>query len=200
MPRPPPLPLAPALPPFGPLPARSRARSRSALPSLSLADEPAPPASHSLSRAPSRWQTGPTSQPLCRLPRVRRTAVPSIVVPSIAVPSPIPSPHRRVRHRPSSPLDRVLAQYRPRREVSSSPLCDINAGAVHLTGARRAPPLPSPRAPIKRSPRAPPSPHRPQPPPSSPRPSSIREAPPSSPSPVSPSPSSPSLSVGPASD
>jgi hypothetical protein len=189
MPRPPPLPLAPALPPFGPLPARSRACSRSPLPSLSLADEPAPPASHSLSRAPSRWQTGPTGQPLHRLPRVRRT-----VVPSIAVPSPIPSPHRRVRHRP------VLAQYRPRREVSSSPLCDINVGAVHLTSARRAPLLPYPRAPIKRSPQAPPSLHRPQPPPSSPRPSSIHEAPPSSPSPVSPSPSSPSLFVGPASD
>jgi hypothetical protein len=40
---------------------------------------------------------------------------------------------------------------------------------VHLTSARRAPPLPSPRAPIKRSPRAPPSPHRPRPPPSTPR-------------------------------
>jgi hypothetical protein len=45
---------------------------------------------------------------------------------------------------------------------------------VHLTGVRRAPSLPSPRAPIKGSPRALPSPHRPQPPLSSPRPSSIR--------------------------
>jgi hypothetical protein len=59
---------------------------------------------------------------------------------------------------------------------------------MHLTGARRAPSLPSPRAPIKRLPRAPPSLHRPRPLPSSPRPSAIREAPPSSPSPVSPSP------------
>jgi hypothetical protein len=66
--------------------------------------------------------------------------------------------------------------------------------ALCFTGARRAPPLPFPRAPIKRSPRAPPSPQRPQPPPSSPRPSSIREAPPSSPSPVSLSLSSPSPS------
>jgi hypothetical protein len=65
-------------------------------------------------------------------------------------------------------------------------LCGINAGAVHLTGAHRAPPLSSPRAPIKRSPRAPPSPHRPRPLPSSPRPSTIRGAPPSPPSPVSP--------------
>jgi hypothetical protein len=63
--------------------------------SLSLADKPAPPASRSLSRAPSRWQTGPTGQPLRRPPRVRLAAVPSI-----AVPSPIPSPHRRVWHRP----------------------------------------------------------------------------------------------------
>jgi hypothetical protein len=53
---------------------------------------------------------------------------------------------------------------------------------VHLTGVRRAPPLPSPRAPIKGSPRALPSPHRPQPPLSSPRLSSVVEAlPPSSP-------------------
>jgi hypothetical protein len=50
----------------------------------------------------------------------------------------------------------------------------LNSGAVHLTCVRRAPPLPSPRAPIKGSPRALPSPHRPQPPLSSPRPSSIR--------------------------
>lgn len=107
-PPPPPPPLAPALLlPFGPLLARSRARSRSA-PPLSLADEPAPPASRSLSRAPSRWQTGPTGQPLRRPPRVRLTAVPSI-----AVPSPIPLPHRKIWHRPSSPLDRVLARYRP---------------------------------------------------------------------------------------
>jgi hypothetical protein len=125
---------------------------------LSLADEPAPPASRPPSRAPSRWQTGPTGQPR-RRPRVRLAAVPSI-----AVPSPIASPHRKVWHRPSSPLDRVLVGTAPRREVSSSPLCGINAGAMHLTGARRAPPLLFPQAPIKRSPQAPPSPHRPQPP------------------------------------
>jgi hypothetical protein len=99
MPRPP-SPLAPALPPYGALLACSRARIAAPLPSLSLADEPAPPASHSLSRAPSRWPTGPTGQPLCRPPRVRLTVVPSIAVPSIVVPSPIPSPHRRVWHRP----------------------------------------------------------------------------------------------------
>eukprot|EP00267_Zea_mays_P046248 XP_020398607.1 vegetative cell wall protein gp1-like [Zea mays] len=150
MPRPPSPPLAPALTPFRPIAGLlPRTRSRSALP---------------LSRAPSHWQTGPTGQPLRRPPRVRLAVVPSISVPSIVVPSPIPSPHRKVWHRPSSPLDRVLARYRPRREVSSSPLCGINAGALHPTGARRTPPLPFPRAPIKRSLRAPPSLHRPQPP------------------------------------
>jgi hypothetical protein len=111
-----------------------------------------------------------------------------------------PSPHRRPLYRhplaaqeefgtaPSSPLDQRPCPVPPRRGVSSAALCSINAGAVHLTGARRAPSLPSPRAPIKRLPRAPPSLHRPRPLPSSPRPSAIREAPPSSPSPVSPSP------------
>jgi hypothetical protein len=127
-----------------------------------------------------------------------------------------PSPHRRPLHRrplahplaapeefgtaASSPLDQRPCPVPPRRGVSSAPLCGINAGAVHLTGARRAPPLLSPRAPIKRSPRAPPSPHRPRPLPSSPRPSAIREAPPSSPSPVSSPSSSLSLSVGPTSN
>jgi hypothetical protein len=56
---------------------------------------------------------------------------------------------------------------------------------MHLTGARRAPPLPFPRAPIKRSPRAPPSPHRSQPPLSSLARAQFAEAPPSSSSPVS---------------
>jgi hypothetical protein len=135
MPRPPP-PLAPALPPYGPLPTSYRARAAAPLPSLSLTDEPAPPTSRSLSRAPSRWQTGPTGQPFHRPPRVRLAAVPSI-----AVPSPRTGEFGTA---PSSPLDRVLARYRPRREVSSSPLCGINAGAVHLTGAHRAPPCNTP--------------------------------------------------------
>jgi hypothetical protein len=62
------------------------------------------------------------------------------------------------------------------------------AGTVQLAGVRRAPPLPSPRAPIKGSPRAPSSLHRPRPFPSSPSPSTIREASSSSSSPVSPFP------------
>jgi hypothetical protein len=192
MPRPPPLLLAPAFPLSADCrPAPSRAQPlRAPPPSLSLTSRPHLPAT------PSR-----------ALPLAGRPAPPVsrfVVLPAYdALPSP-PSPSPRLTREfgtaPSLPLDRVLARYRPRREVSSSPLCGINAGAMHLTGARRAPPLPFPRAPIKRSPQTPPSPHRPQPPPSSHRPSSIREAPPSSPSPVSPSPSSPSLSVGPASD
>jgi hypothetical protein len=152
------------------------------LPSPALADTPAPPASPSRSRALSL-----TSRPA---PPVSRVVFPAYDAP--------PSPHRRHLHRcplaaqeefgtaPSSPLDQHPCPVPPRRGVSSAVLCGINAGAVHLTGARRAPPLPFPRVPIKRPPRAPPSPHRPQPLPSSPHPSIIHGAPPSSPSPVSP--------------
>jgi hypothetical protein len=107
--------------------------------------------------------------------------------PLIDVPSPSPRRTGKFGTASSPPLDRVLASTAPppRREVSSSPLCDINVGAVHPTGARRAPPLPSPRAPIKGRPGAPPSPHRPQPPPFSPRQAQFREAPPSSSPPMS---------------
>jgi hypothetical protein len=80
-----------------------------------------------LSRAHSRWQTGPTGQPLRRPPLVRLVAVTS-------VPSPIPSP-----------LDRVLARYRPRRAVSSSPLCGIKRWrcAPHWRPPSSSAPLPS---------------------------------------------------------
>jgi hypothetical protein len=76
MPRPPP-PLAPMTPPFWPISDLLLARSPLRTPSLSLADEPTPPASRSLSRAHSRWQTDPTGQPLRRPPRVRLVAVTS---------------------------------------------------------------------------------------------------------------------------
>jgi hypothetical protein len=96
---------------------------------------------------------------------------------------------------PSSPLDQRPCPVPPRRGVSSAALCGINAGAAHLTGARRAQPLPFPRAPIKRLPRAPPSPHRPRPlpfPPSPERNSQSTAVFPlsgeSSPPPLSPSP------------
>jgi hypothetical protein len=163
-------------PPLRPIPGLlPRARSRSALP-LPLADEPTPPASLSLSRAHSRWQTGPTGQPLRRPPRVRLVAVTS---------------DRRPLHR-LRPLAHPLAAQeswappRPCRLTVSLPgtapavrsrrrrCAALNAGAVHLTGAHRAPPLPSPRAPIKGSPRALPCPAPALATLPSPRPSSIR--------------------------
>jgi hypothetical protein len=193
MSRPPPLPRACAFLSLGPLAGRSRARSPARSPrSPSLTHQPHPPAP--LARALSL--TGRPAPPVSRVVFLTYDAP--------------PSPHRRPLHlrplaaqeefgtAPSSPLDQRPCPVPPRRGVSSAALCGINAGAVHLTGARRAPSLPSPRAPIKRLPQAPPSLHRPRPLPSFPRPSAIRRAPPSSPSPVSLPPSSLSLSVGPA--
>jgi hypothetical protein len=201
MPRPPPLPLAPALPPFGPIAsplARAKPPARSPH-SLSLTSQP-----HRLA-SPSRV-----------LPLAGRPAPPVSCVVFLAydaLPSPhrrplaIPSPHREVRHRPVPPLDRVLASTAPstppppRREVSSSSLCGINVGAVHLTGARRAPPLPSPRAPIKGRPGAPPSPALASFTTFLTSPSSIpRSAAVFFPSGEFSPPSSPALSVGPAND
>jgi hypothetical protein len=162
------------------LPARSRARAAAPLPlSLSLTSRPHLPAALSRALPPTGRPTPPVSRFVVLLAYDSPPSPPSS--------SPRPSPRRTGEFgtTPSSPLDRVLARYRPRREVSSSPLCGINAGVVHLTGARRALPLPFPRAPIKRSPRAPPSPHRPQPPLSSLARAQFAEAPPSSSSPVS---------------
>jgi hypothetical protein len=113
-PPPPPPPSRPRLPPFGPFPAcfsRSRSPLRAPSLSLSLADEPTPPASRSLSRAHSRWQTGPTGQPLRRPPHVRLVAVTS---------------DRRPLHRPrplAHPLaaQESLAPPRPRRLTVSLP-------------------------------------------------------------------------------
>jgi hypothetical protein len=112
MSRPPFLPRARAFPPFGPLPACSPARAQplDAL-SLSLADEPTPPASRSVSRAHSRWQSGPTGQPLRRPPRVRLVAVTS---------------DRRPLHHPhplAHPLaaQESLAPPRPHRLIASLP-------------------------------------------------------------------------------
>jgi hypothetical protein len=68
-------------------------------------------------------------------------------------PSPRPSPRRTGKFgtAPSSPMWSRPCTAPPRRAVSSSPLCN-------LTGVRPAPPLPSPRPPIKGPPRAPLSP------------------------------------------
>jgi hypothetical protein len=190
MSRPPSLPRARAFPSLGPLAGLLAREATRALPSPALADTPAP-----LARVLSL--TGRPAPPVSR-----------VVFPAYDAP---PSPHRRPLHlrplaaqeefgtAPSSPLDQRPYPVPPRRGVSSAALCRINAGAVHLTGARRAPPLPFPRAPIKRPPRAPPSPHQPRPLPSSPRPSTIHGAPLSSPAPVGP-PSARARSVGPASN
>jgi hypothetical protein len=135
-----------------------------------------------LTRDRSHWQTGPTSQSPRRPRRVR--------------------PRRGHLRPPSSSSPRPLATAATslhgtaRRAVSSSLLCGINSGVVHLTGVRRAPPLPSPQAPIKGSPRALPCPAPASATPLPPRPRSVAKVPPSSSPPVSPSPSSPFPSGG----
>jgi hypothetical protein len=109
MARPPPLPRARAFLSFGPLAGLLTREAARVLPSPALADTPAPPASSSRSRVFPLWQTGPTGQPR-RLPRVRRSAVPSPPSP----PSPCPRHTGRVWHRPVlPPLTNVLARYRP---------------------------------------------------------------------------------------
>jgi hypothetical protein len=163
-------------------------------PSLSLANRPHPSAALARSHARPHWQDGPACQPFVVLP-------PSLhrghLRPS--PPSPPPSSRRTGKFgtAPSShPLDQRPRRYRPAVMSPRRRCAAFMAGTVKLAGIRRAPPLPSPRAPIKGSPRAPSSLHRPRPLPFSPHPRAIREAPSSSPSPVSPFPSSLSLSVG----
>jgi hypothetical protein len=180
-------------------PAPARAQPPRSPPSLSMTSRPHLQAAPSRALPLASRPAPPVSRFVVLLAYDSPPSPPSSSPPS---PSPRPSPRHTGEFgtAPSSPLDRVLAQYRPRREVSSSPLCGINAGAVHLTSAHRAPPLPFPRAPIKRLPQAPPSPHRPQPPPSSLARAKFRG------SAVvvflsgKTSPSSPFLSVGPASN
>jgi hypothetical protein len=143
--------------------------------SLSLTSRPHLPAALSRALPP----TGRPAPPVSRF----------VVLLAYDSPSSPPSPSPRRTGKFGTAHPRRLTVYSPgtapRREVSLSPLCGINAGAMHLTGARRAPPLPFPRAPIKRSLRAPPSPHQPQPPLSSLARAQFAEAPPSSSSPVS---------------
>jgi hypothetical protein len=183
------------LPPSAHLrPASARAPARSAL-RLSLADEPAPPASRSLACSLPLADRPHRSAASSSSPRTARRG-------HLRPSSPRPSPRRTEKFgtAPSSPLDRVLARYRPAVRSRRRRCAALNSGAVHLTGVRRAPPLPSPRAPIKGRPEHFLAPHRPRPSLSSPRPSAIRREPPSSPAPVSSPPSPLSLSVGPASD
>jgi hypothetical protein len=113
MPRPPFLPHARAPPPpahYRPAPARAQLLRA---PSLTLADRPTPPASHSLSRARFHWQTGPPVSRFVILPAY--DAPPSLH----RRPSP-PSLHRRLLAAQESlaplrppPLDQRPRQYRP---------------------------------------------------------------------------------------
>jgi hypothetical protein len=195
MPRPPSPPRA-RTPPLRPncQPTPARAQPPRSPPSLSLTSRPHLPAAPSRALPLAGRPAPPVSRFVVLLAYDSPPSPPSL--------SPRPSLRRTGEFgtAPSSPLDRVLARYRPRCEVSSSPLCDINSGTVHLTGARRAPPLPFPRAPIKRLPRAPPSPHRPQPPPSSLARAQFRGSAAVVFLSGKTSPSSPFLSVGPASN
>jgi hypothetical protein len=133
-PRPRPLP-----PPTPAIPSPSAHRPAHSALAPAHADTPAPLVS------PRRPRSRPL--PLARGPHRSaasssspRTASPRSPPATVLAPSPRPS-HRRTEFgtAPSLPLDRVLTRYRPRREVSSSPLCGINSGAEHLTGVRRAP-------------------------------------------------------------
>jgi hypothetical protein len=179
-PLPPPAPVTPS--PLAHLPAHSAlAPAHTDAPSPLVSTAPSP----SLAIAPTGRLAPPVSH-LFVLAAYDFAAVTSDHRPlPRPVPSPIPLPHREVRHYPSSPLDRVLARYRPHRAVSSSSLCGINSGAVHLTRVRRAPLLPFPQAPIKGSPRELPCPAPASATPLLPRPSSVAKAPPSSSPPVS---------------
>jgi hypothetical protein len=171
--------LPPPQPTYRPTP-RSRPRTLTRRPHLSAP----PPRPHSRSLPLADWphpSVTSSSSPRTTLPRSPQTTVPNLA------PSPRPSPccTGKFGTAPSSLLDRVLARYRPRRAVSSSSLCGNYSGAVHPTGVRRAPPLPSPRAPIKGSPRALPCPAPASATPLLPRPSPVTKAPPSSSPPVS---------------
>jgi hypothetical protein len=105
---------------------------------LPLADEPTPPASRSLSRAHSRWQTSPTGQPLRRPPRVRLVAVtsdrrplhcPRPLAHPLAAQESLAPPHPR---RLTVSLPGTAPAVRSRRRRCAA----LNVGAVHLTGVR----------------------------------------------------------------
>jgi hypothetical protein len=145
----------------GPL-SRTRASPPCAL-SLSLTSRPHP------SAAPSLASLAIT--PLAVWPRL--SVASSSSPPSLhrghlrpSPPSPPPSSRRTGKFgtAPSSPpLDKRPRRYRPAVTSHRRRCATFMAGTVQLAGVRRAPPLPSPRAPIKGSPRAPSSPHQPRP-------------------------------------
>jgi hypothetical protein len=135
-------PSRPRLPPLGPFPACFRARASPPCAPLSLADEPTPPSSRSLARSlpladrPHRSAASSSSPRTARRGHLR---------PSPPSPRPSPCRTRKLGTAPSSPLDHVLARYRPRRAVSSSPLCGIKRWrcALHRRPPSSAAPLPS---------------------------------------------------------
>jgi hypothetical protein len=138
--------------------------------SLSLTSRPHPPAALSRALTPAGRPAPPVSRFVVLL-AYGSSRSPPTVVPSIAHPL---------------AAQKSLAPPRPRRLIVSLPgtapavrscrrrCAALNAGVVHLTGLRRAPPLPSPRAPIKGPPRALPYPAPASATLPSPRPSSIR--------------------------
>jgi hypothetical protein len=107
---------------------------------------PHPPAALSLARSlpladrPHRSAASSSSPRTARCGHLRPPSPPS-------PPSPRPSPRRTGEFgtAPSLPLDRVLARYRPRRAVSSSPLCGIKRRrcAPHRRSPSSAAPFPS---------------------------------------------------------
>jgi hypothetical protein len=102
----------------------------------------------------------------------------------------------KFQFRPIHPPSRRLSPVPPHRAVSSSPLCDIYSGVVHLTGVHRAPLLPFPPGAYKRVAPSTSSPRTGHSHPSPPLTRAIVQASPSSSPPVSPSPSFPSPSGG----
>jgi hypothetical protein len=142
----------PPRPTSGPLRARAHApltrrpHSSVASPSPSLAIAPAgrlaPPVSHPVVLAAYGFAAVTSDhRPLPHL-----------------VPSPIPSPHRKVWHRPARRSGRVLARHRPAVRSCRRRCAALTPALCNLTGVLLALPLPSPRAPIKGPPRAPLSP------------------------------------------
>ena len=94
----------------------------------------------------SRWQAGPTSQPP-RRPRRGHLRPPSSSLPRplahpLAAQESLAPPHPRRS-------GRVLARHRPAVRSRRRRCAALPPALCNLTGVRLAPPLPSPRAPIK---------------------------------------------------
>jgi hypothetical protein len=126
------------------LPPRPTPRSRPR-----TTDTPSPLVSRlplALARDRSRWQAGPTSQPP-RRPRRGHLRPPSSSLPRplahpLAAQESLAPPHPRRS-------GRVLARHRPAVRSRRRRCAALPPALCNLTGVRLAPPLPSPRAPIK---------------------------------------------------